>query len=280
MGILLFRKWAASLGGSIQMDWTYAMIPASEDAHVKLYREKERKYHVEDPDEPDNEYICETDSLGNHAIYANYLIPIKEKAKNEEVDELWRMSFDGAFSKSGKGAGIVLTSQLNQKFNFAYRIEFDASNNVVEYEALLLGLEIAKDMYIKVLSIKGDLDLIVSQVNNVFACKCGRLKKYRNVVWDTIEYFSALDLMVVPRLENSEAGRLAVVASTLEFTEEFIKGNGKFEINFKPSVPDNLNHWQVFKDDKQIINFINNIKYCSNFQVSFQEEESYKGEDE
>ena len=64
------------------------MIPASEDAHVKLYREKERKYHTEDPDEPDNEYICETDNLGNHAIYANYIIPIREKAHDEESDEL------------------------------------------------------------------------------------------------------------------------------------------------------------------------------------------------
>ena len=45
-GMLLSRKWVSSLGGSIQMDWTYAMIPSFEDAHVKLHREKERKYHV------------------------------------------------------------------------------------------------------------------------------------------------------------------------------------------------------------------------------------------
>ena len=170
-GMLLSWKWAASLGGSIQMDWTYAMIPASEDADVKLYREKERKYHVEHPDKPNNEYICETGSLGNHAIYANYLIPIKEKANNEEVDELWRMSFDGAFSKSGKEEGIILTSPSNKKFNFAYRLEFDASNNVAWYEALLLGIEIAKDMGIRVLSIKGDSELIVSQGKNQFVCK-------------------------------------------------------------------------------------------------------------
>ena len=86
--------------------------------------------------------------------------------------------------------------------------------------------------------------------------------------------------MAVPHLENSEADKLAVAASTLEFTEELIEGNWKFEINFRPSVPNNMNHWQVFKDDKQIINFINNMKEFSNFQVSFQEEESYKGEDE
>ena len=71
-----------------------------------------------------------------------------------------------------------------------------------------------------------------------------------------------------------------MAASTLEFTEELIEGNGKFEINFRPSVPNNLNHWQVFKDDKQIINFINNMKEFLDFQVSFQEEESYKGEDD
>ena len=94
-----------------------------------------------------------------------------------------------------------------------------------------------------------------------------------------MECFDAVDLMAVPRLENSEANKLAVAASTLEFTEELIEGNGKFEINFSPSVPDNVNHWQVFKDDKQI-NFINNMKEFSEFQVNFQKEESNKEEDE
>ena len=78
-GMLLSRKWASSIGGSIQMDWTYTMIPASEDAHVKLYREKERKYHVEDPDEPDNEYVCETDNLGNHESMLTILYPLEKK---------------------------------------------------------------------------------------------------------------------------------------------------------------------------------------------------------
>ena len=85
-----------------------------------------------------------------------------------------------------------------------------------------------------------------------------------------MEYFSALDLMAMPRLENIEADKLAVAASTLKFTEELIKCNGKFEINFWPSVPDNLNHWQVFKDDKQIRNFVNNMKESSDFEVILQ----------
>ena len=159
------------------------------------------------------------------------------------------MSFDGAYPKAGKGAGIVITSPWDKKFTFAYRLEFDASNNVAKYEALLLGLEITKDMGIHVLSIKGDWDLIISQVKGTFACKSERLKKYKNVVWDALNYFQALNIVAIPRSENCEANKFVVAASTLEFSEELVKGDGKFEVSFKPSVPYNINNWQVFKDD-------------------------------
>ena len=41
-GMLLSRKWAATLGGWIQMDQTYATVPASEYSWVKLRNEKEK----------------------------------------------------------------------------------------------------------------------------------------------------------------------------------------------------------------------------------------------
>jgi ribonuclease HI len=40
----------------------------------------------------------------------------------------------------------MITSPSGKSFNFSYRLEFEATNNVAEYEALLLGLGIAKDM--------------------------------------------------------------------------------------------------------------------------------------
>ena len=87
------------------------------------------------------------------------------------------MKFDGAHSKARKGAGVVITSPKGKIFNFAYRLEFEATNNVAEYEALLLGLEMARDVGIKILNIKGDSDLIILQVKGQFACKCQRLKR-------------------------------------------------------------------------------------------------------
>ena len=39
--MLLSRKFGATLGGSIQMDWTYATVPAPEDSLVKLHTKEE-----------------------------------------------------------------------------------------------------------------------------------------------------------------------------------------------------------------------------------------------
>ena len=128
------------------MDWTYATVPSFEDTMVKLHSEKEKKHHVENPKKPSNEYVYHTDGLGNYSCYSTFLAPVKEKFKDEKVDEIWKMNFDGAHSRFGKGARVVITSPRGQVFNFAFKLEFEATNNVAEYEALLLGLEIAKDI--------------------------------------------------------------------------------------------------------------------------------------
>ena len=53
----------------------------------------------------------------------------------------------------------------------------------------------------------------------------------------------------------------------------------KLEINFKPSVLDNMEHCQVFQNYEQILRFIHNVEEFSNFEVNFQEEgKEYQGE--
>ena len=78
----------------------------------------------------------------------------------------------------------------------------------------MLGLELAKSLKIKLLSIKGDSDLIIMQLKNKFTCKNQRLRNYRNVVCDIMEHFDALDLEAIPREQNSLADELAVAATT------------------------------------------------------------------
>jgi ribonuclease HI len=249
-GMLLNRKAAADLGGSLQMDLSYATLPTPDGSTSKLTREVYRKYHVEDPKNPKNELKYGDEGLGNHAIFSTSIVPLEDKVQENELDKVWYMNFDGAFSRVGKGVGIVLQAPNGKVSKFAYRLEFDATNNVAEYEALLLGLELCRDRGVKCLNIKGNSDLVIQQLKNKFACKSKRLKGCRNAIWDLINDLDALNLIAIPREQNSKADELVVAASTLQLPDNLIEENISVEVIFRPSVPDNMNHWQVFDDDK------------------------------
>ena len=56
------------------------------------------------------------------------------------------MHFDGSKMRTDLGAGIVLTSRKGDKLRYMLQIHFSASNNVAEYEALVHGLWLAKEL--------------------------------------------------------------------------------------------------------------------------------------
>src|SRR3954463_12863774 len=58
----------------------------------------------------------------------------------------WRMHFDGSKMKNGLGASVVLTSPKGDHLNYVLQIHFAASNNVAEYEALVHGIKLAKEI--------------------------------------------------------------------------------------------------------------------------------------
>jgi ribonuclease HI len=95
----------------------------------------------------------------------------------------------------------------------SYKLEFEATNNVAEYEALVLGLRAAKDMGIKEIFVFGDVELVVNQVRKIYQAKHPRLRSYRNEVWDFIDsFFLAFNISFILREENTVADSLAVSA--------------------------------------------------------------------
>ena len=56
------------------------------------------------------------------------------------------MHFDGSKMRLGLGGGIVLSSLKGDRLRYALQIHFAASNNVAEYEALVHGLRLAKEL--------------------------------------------------------------------------------------------------------------------------------------
>jgi len=67
-------------------------------------------------------------------------------------------------------------------------------------------------------------------------------------------------IKAVPREENYVADALVVSASTLQPCDGPLQNLCKMEVLFRPSIPDNLEHWKVFEDDDRIIRFMENSK--------------------
>ena len=78
------------------------------------------------------------------------------------------MYFDGAITQISVGADVVLISPSKENIHLSYKLDFKTTNNIAEYEALLLGVKHAKEMGITCMSIFGDADLIIQQANNTF----------------------------------------------------------------------------------------------------------------
>jgi ribonuclease HI len=183
------------------------------------------------------------------------------------MTSVWKMFFDGASSREGVGAGVVFISPTQETISLSCKLEFETTNNVAEYEALVLGLRAAKDMNIEELAVFGDAELIVHQVRNLYQAKHPRLRAYRNEVWDMIDsFFLDFNISFVPREENSVADSLAVSASN--FKVPFPpKLKYEVEIKYRPSIPDNVKHWKVFEDDIEIKKFLETVDEFSDMHI-------------
>ena len=76
-----------------------------------------------------------------------------------------------------------------------------------------------------------------------------------NLVLDLLEGFKEHHFIVIPRKENVAADALAVLASVFQLPV-YPSKQYKIEVRGKPTIPDNVDHWQVFEDDKQINKFM------------------------
>ncbi|VVA40725.1 PREDICTED: rve domain-containing, partial [Prunus dulcis] len=129
---------------------------------------------------------------------------------------LWTLFVDGSSNAQGCGAGLVLISPDKVALEYALRFKFQASNNEAEYEALLAGLRLAKEMDAKQIQIFSDSQLVVHQVNQDFTAKDASMTAYLQHARHLLATFHVHSINQVPRSENSHADALARLASVLE----------------------------------------------------------------
>ncbi|XP_073137174.1 uncharacterized protein [Henckelia pumila] len=95
------------------------------------------------------------------------------------------------------------------------QLDFRASNNEAEYEALLLGLKAARNLGISRATLYSDSQLAIQQSNGNFEIKDDKMRKYAKALDKAKEGFTELNLELIPRAENIKADHLARLASAL-----------------------------------------------------------------
>ena len=116
--------------------------------------------------------------------------------------------------RTGLGAGIVLTSPKGDELKYTLQIHFATSKNVAEYEALIHGLWLAKEIGICWVLCYGDSDLVVQQSSGDWDAKDANMASYRFVVQQISEYFEGCEFLHVPQADNEQADALARIGST------------------------------------------------------------------
>jgi ribonuclease HI len=305
-GMLLSRSWGAKLKGTLQLDMSYATIPVFGQQR-RLYRETLMKYMVSSQEKPHNYPLYSAHSdLDSFILYndgdteeqdTQLMEDVSSQDEGPEIGEVakmknviteefpsnfWSMDFDGAVSKEGAGARVWLHNHRKRySENHSYKLNFQCTNNVAEYEALMLGLKLLKKVGAKKIMVRGDSELIIKQIKGEYAAKHPSLRAYRNVVLDALKCFNEIDLQVMSRGQNILADGLATSAASCKIPFRQTRPY-TVEVKCRPTVPDNIRYWKVFGNDDQIEDFLQckNDFECTNIDLEDEDENVNNSESE
>ena len=152
---------------------------------------------------------------------------------------------------------MVLIDPNGDQLKYMVHLEFKATNNMAEYEALIFGLTQALSLGVRQLLVKGDSQLIIKQVRGDCSCNNPQLAAYLIHLRKLEKDFDVLELQHVPREFNSVPYDLSARASTwapvpegvferwlLKPTAQTAKlGEGDQAGTSKPTVPAALHLW-------------------------------------
>lgn len=145
----------------------------------------------------------------------NVILPIKTKsctvhAKIHPRTE-FTLFFDGCSKGNpGKaGAGAVLYEVEKEVFALSKYLGDDKTNNEAEYMALIMGLEQAMEIKVEELTVYGDSELVINQVNGKYKVKSPNLIHLFTQVEMLKKCFKSITFIHVFREQNQRADLLS-----------------------------------------------------------------------
>jgi ribonuclease HI len=116
---------------------------------------------------------------------ADFIADWTPGAQEEEINkdaEDWKVFCNGSWGTFGAGAAAVLVAPSKVKTCYVARLDFSCTNNIAEYEALLLGLRKLRAMGIRRAVLKTDSQVISGHVDKSSKARDPKLEKYLDTV--------------------------------------------------------------------------------------------------
>lgn len=125
--------------------------------------------------------------------------------------DVWVMEIDGGArgNPGPAGAGVVLYDPAGTRVAGRAFPLGTMTNNGAEYEGLVRGLELAREMGASRLLVRSDSELLVRQLNGEYRIKAPHLIDLAARARSLAAGFAAVTFASVPRERNVEADRLA-----------------------------------------------------------------------
>ena len=138
----------------------------------------------------------------------------------EEENKTWQLFVDGASSVQGAGVGVQMLGPQGEDLKYAAHLLFPITNNAAEYEAIILGLKLAKGAGAEEVHVFSDSQLAVTQINNEARVLDPKLQEYREELQKLQADFRKMTIQHIPRGQNSQADALSKLATAGTLKED------------------------------------------------------------
>lgn len=130
------------------------------------------------------------------------------------------MFFDGVSRINQVGelvtrVGVLLVDPSGCLIPHAFTLTKPCSNNIAEYQSLIIGTELAIALHITHLHILGDSQLIINQLKGGIRDQKPDIQPYHGKAQEQIARFEEVVLQHIPRKQNEQADALAGVATAI-----------------------------------------------------------------
>ena len=93
---------------------------------------------------------------------------------------------DGSSNQHVGGVGVVLQSPKGDLIDYVVRLQLPTTNNEVEYEIVLTGLDLTKVTGASLVVMHNNLQVIIRQINGDYEAKGEWMKEYLSMVKERV----------------------------------------------------------------------------------------------